>query len=81
MADPKFKLDKRGGAEILKQLAAEQINTAARQIAAAAGEDAEVQEYQTDRAAAVVSVPAHKQAVDGVLTRAATASGLDLRLR
>lgn len=81
MADPKFKLDTRGGAEILKQLAAEQINAAARQIAAAAGEGAEVEEYQTDRAAAAVSVPAHKQAVDGVLTRAAAASGLDLRLR
>lgn len=81
MADPKFTLDTRGGAEVLKQLAAGQVNAVARQIAAAGGEGAEVQEYTTDRAAAAVSVPAHKQAVDGVLTRAAAASGLDLRLR
>ncbi|NMD55187.1 hypothetical protein FK530_06790 [Tsukamurella conjunctivitidis] len=81
MADPKFKLDKRGGAEVLKQLAAEQINALARQIAAQAGPDAEVEPYTTDRAAASVSVPADQQAADGVLTRAASAAGVEVRFK
>ncbi|MGZ9830206.1 hypothetical protein ACXYTP_25160 [Tsukamurella ocularis] len=81
MADPKFKLDTKGGEEVLKQLAASTINTLAQQVAAQAGPDADVQPYTTDRAAAAVSVPADQQAVDGVLTRAASAAGLEVRLK
>lgn len=74
-----FKLNRKGGAEVLKQLAADAINDLGRQIAAQAGDDAEFEPYTTDRAAAAVSVPAHQQAKDGVLTRAASAAGLDVR--
>lgn len=76
-----FKLDRKGGAEVLKQLAAPRINAMARQVAAAAGDDAEVEEYTTDRAAAVVRVPAAQQAKDGRLTRAASAAGLEVRAK
>lgn len=76
-----FRLDRRGGAEVLKQLAAESINAVARQVAAKAGPDAEVSEYTTDRAAASVSVPAEQQAKDGVLTRAAASVGLEVRAK
>lgn len=78
---PKFKLDRKGGAEVLKQLAAPHINALARQVGAAAGDDAEVDEYTTDRAAASVSVPAAQQAKDGRLTRAASAAGLEVRAK
>ncbi|WP_019204582.1 hypothetical protein [Tsukamurella sp. 1534] len=81
MADPKFKLDRAGGAEVLKELAAAHVNELARQIAAAAGADAEVETYSTDRAAASVGVPAHRQATDGVLSRAAAAAGVEVRLK
>lgn len=76
-----FKLNRAGGAEVLKQLAAPAINALARQIAAQAGADAEVTEYTTDRAAASVAVPAEQQAKDGVLTRAAAAAGLEVRTK
>lgn len=76
-----FTLDVKGGAEVLKQLAAPLINDMARQIAEKAGKYAEVVPYTTDRAAAAVSVPAHEQAKDGVLTRAASAAGLEVRLK
>lgn len=74
-----FKLNRKGGAEVLKELAAPHINALARQIAAHAGDDAEVDEYTTDRAAAAVSVLAYRQAKDGALTRAASAAGLEVR--
>lgn len=76
-----FKLNRKGGAEVLKELAAPHINALARAVASDAGDDAEVEEYTTDRAAASVSVPAHQQAKDGALTRAAAAAGLDVRLK
>lgn len=76
-----FKLNRKGGAEVLKQLAAAEVNALARKVAAEAGEDADVDEYTTDRAAASVSVPAEQQAKDGVLTRAATTAGLEVRLK
>lgn len=79
MADPKFKLNYRGGAEVLKQLAAGEVNRLAQQIATRAGDGAELRPYTTDRAAASVSVPAEQQAKDGVLTRAASAAGLEVR--
>lgn len=81
MAKSSFRLNRKGGAEVLKQLAAPAINAVARQVAAGAGEDAEVDEYTTDRAAASVAVPAEQQAKDGVLTRAASAAGLEVRAK
>lgn len=74
----RFKLNRKGGAEVLKQLAAPHINALAQQIAAQAGDDAVVSEYTTDRAAAAVSVPAEQQAKDGALTKAASAAGLEV---
>jgi hypothetical protein len=76
-----FKLDRKGGAQVLKEQAAPLINALARQVAERAGEDAEVDEYTTDRAAAAVTVPADQQAKDGVLTRAAAAAGLEVRTK
>lgn len=73
-----FKLNRKGGAEVLKQLARPYINGLAKQIAANAGPDAEVSEYTTDRAAAAVSVPAEQQAKDGVLTKAVAVAGLEI---
>lgn len=74
-----FRLDRKGGAEVLKTLAAPAINDLAKQVGDQAGEDAEVDEYTTDRAAAAVSVPAEQQAKHGTLTRAAAAAGLEVR--
>lgn len=74
-----FRINRKGGAEVLKQIAAPTINALAEQVAAAAGDDARVDEYTTDRAAASVSVPAGQQARNGVLTRAASAAGLEVR--
>lgn len=76
-----FRLNRKGGAEVLKELAAEAINALGRQVAAGAGKDAEFNAYTTDRAAASVSVPAEQQARDGVLTRAAAVAGLEVRAK
>jgi hypothetical protein len=81
MAKSGFKLNYKGGKEVLNQMATPHINALARQIAAQAGADAEVDEYTTDRAAAAVSVPAEQQAKDGALTRAASAAGLEVRAK
>jgi hypothetical protein len=77
----KFRLNRAGGAEILKELAAPHINAIAQDVAAKAGDDAEVQPYTTDRAAAAVRVPAEQQAKDGSLTRAAAAAGLEVNAK
>lgn len=80
-----FELDLEGGAEVLKEMAAPLISELALQVAASADEGATVDEYAqieekvTDRAKALVSVPADRQARDGVLTRAASAAGLEVR--
>jgi hypothetical protein len=74
-----FRLNRKGGAEVLKKLAAQRVNAVAHEIAAKAGPDAVVVEYTTDRAKAVVKVPAEQQARDGVLTRAAAAAGLEVK--
>lgn len=74
-----FRLNRKGGEQVLKQVARGATNAAARRVAAAAGPDAVVEEYTTDRAAAVVKVPADQQARDGVLTKAAAAAGLEVR--
>ena len=76
-----FELNHKGAAEILKNLAADEINALARKIGNQAGEDAIVDTYTTDRAAASVSVPAEQQAKDNMLTRAAAAAGLKVRLK
>lgn len=79
MARVKFKLNYKGGGEVLKQLAAQMVNAKGREVAAGAGPDAEFDTYTTDRAAASVSVPAEQQAKDGRLTRAASGAGLQVR--
>jgi acyl dehydratase len=72
-----FELDLDGGAEVLKELVADDIAALAQRIAADAG--GTVRLYTTDRAAAAVTVPAEAQAKHGALTRAASAAGLELR--
>lgn len=57
------------------------VDSAAKVLAANIGESAEVDDYQTDRAAAAVSVPAEDQARDGALTRAAAAVGLKVKVK
>ncbi|MEV5360580.1 hypothetical protein AB0K45_09575 [Micrococcus luteus] len=74
-----FRLNRKGGEEVLKQLAAPLINSLAQQVTDAAGEDAEMVTYTTDRAAASVRVPADQQAKDGALTRAVSSAGLEVR--
>ena len=74
-----FRLNRKGGAEVLKKVARDATNAAAHRVGAAAGPDAVVEEYTTDRAAAVVKVPAEQQAKDGVLTKAAAAAGFEVR--
>lgn len=73
-----FHLDLAGGAEVLKEMAAKSIAGIAEAVAAEAGPDAEVTQKVTDRARATVRVPAEQQAKDGVLSRAASAAGLEI---
>lgn len=73
-----FHLDLAGGAEVLKEMAAESIAGLAEAVAAEAGPDAEVASKVTDRARSTVRVPAEQQAKDGALTRAAAAVGLEV---
>lgn len=69
-------------ANLLKsQGVADLVNRTAREVAAHAGEDADVDEYTTDRGAASVAVPAEQQAIEGALTRAAAAASLEVRQR
>lgn len=75
----KFKLNRKGGSEVLKTLAAAEVAALARKITDAAGEDAQMATYTTDRAAASVMVWAAAQAKDGRLTRAASAAGLEVK--
>jgi len=81
MASAAFRLNFKGGREVLNKVAAPLINAVAHQVADRIGEDAIVDEYTTDRAAAAVSVPAERQAKDGALTRAASAAGLEVRAK
>lgn len=82
-----FVLDREGGAEVLKELAKDAISELALQIGEAADEGAKVAEYSqiadyvTDRFVATVTVSAERQAKFGALTKAATASGLEVRLK
>lgn len=81
MSSSSFKLDRKGGSEVLKELAASTIHALGRQVASGAGDEAEVDFYTTDRAAASVRVPAAQQAKNGALTRAASAAGLEVRAK
>ena len=76
-----FKLNPKGGEEVLKRTAAAAVKALTERIAANAGPDAIMDTYVTDRAAGSVAVPAHQQAISGVLTRAAAAAGLEVRPR
>jgi ethanolamine utilization microcompartment shell protein EutS len=76
-----FQLDREGGAEVLKQIVADEIAALTQRIADTAGEGAEVKMGVTDRARGTVTVPAELQAKDGVLTKAAAALGLEVRPR
>lgn len=82
-----FELDREGGAEVLKELVADRIREIALQVGAAADEGAkasdysQINDYVTDRFVASVTVPALRQAKDGALTKAASASGLEIRMR
>lgn len=80
-----FTLDFKGGAEILKEMAAEAVSELALQFGAEADNGAKVSEYSqiTDRVSqsrfvATVSVPAYRQAKDGALTKAAASLGLEI---
>lgn len=73
-----FELDVAGGAEVLKEISAALVVAVAEQVAAGAGPNAVVKTRVTDRARASVTVPADEQAVEGVLTRAAAAVGLEV---
>lgn len=79
---PSFRLNRGGVREILRspEMAAV-MNDAARQVADKIGDEAEISEYTTDRQAASVSVPAHLQATDGALTRAAASVGLEVKVK
>jgi hypothetical protein len=74
-----FKVNHAGAEEVLKVLARDVIDDLGRKVAEQAGEAAVLRTYTTDRAAASVSVPAGLQAKHGVLTRAASAAGLEVR--
>lgn len=82
-----FELDRAGGAEVLKEMAAAAISELALQIGEAADEGAKVAEFSQitervgDRFRASVTVPAERQAKYGVLTKAAAAAGLEVRPR
>lgn len=75
-----FQLDREGGAEVLKMLAAAEVAALAAQVAAAAGAEATTQTKQSKtRFVATVKVPALAQAKDGVLSRAAAQVGLGVQ--
>lgn len=71
-----FELDYGGGAEVLTVMAAGAVAALAEKIAAQSG--GTVTHEVTDRAKALITVPAHRQAKHGALTRAASASGLEV---
>ena len=72
-----FVLDREGGAEVLKEIAADAITELANQVAASAGAEAVVtSKVSKTRFVATVKVPAAAQAKDGVLSRAAAQAGL-----
>ena len=85
--EPGFYLDTDGGSEILKEMCRDLILQVALQVGELADDGAtvdeysQIEEYVTDRSAASVAGPADRQAVDGVLTKAAAALGLEVKPR
>lgn len=65
--------------KLLRDKFRDQVNAMAYALAEEIGDDAMVDEYSTDRAAAGVRVPSERQTVDGALTRAAAALGLEVK--
>lgn len=79
MPTPELRLDRKAVGALLKSGAfAPAVNALANAIAENAGDDAEVEQYTTDRNAAAVKVPAWRQAKDGALTKAASAAGVQV---
>jgi hypothetical protein len=76
-----FKLDRKGGSEVLKSLVADEIRALGEKVAADAGDGVEVNHYTTDRAGAAVSIPAALQAKHGNLTKAASSAGLEVKAK
>ena len=74
-----FVLNRVGGGEVLKMIAAEEVSALAAQVAAAAGADAVIEtKTSKTRFVASVKVPPDAQAKDGVLSRAAASVGLEI---
>ncbi|MGN7133385.1 hypothetical protein ACTHQY_08940 [Rhodococcoides corynebacterioides] len=82
MTGAKFRLNYKGVGKVLKspEMAAH-VNGVAEDLRAKIGDDAEMTAYTSDRQAASVRVPAHLQARNGSLTRAAAQLGLEVRSR
>lgn len=79
MAGIDFQFEYSGLEELLKSPAVGAIaKRLADRMAEQIGDDADVNEFVTDRAGASVGVPAHLQTRDGALTRAAAAVGLQV---
>ena len=74
-----FELHIPGGAEVLKINAAQAITELAQLVFSKAGDGAVIELETTDRAKAFVRVPAAAQAKDGVLSRAASEVGMEVR--
>ncbi|WP_280393223.1 hypothetical protein [Nocardia wallacei] len=79
MAGPEVRLNRATVGRLLRRRFREPVNALAYALAAEIGDDAMVDEYTTDRAAAGVRVPTERQTVDGALTRAAAALGLEVK--
>ncbi|WP_433592315.1 hypothetical protein [Nocardia sp. CA-145437] len=78
---PKVRLHNANVGKMLRLKFAPLVNELADRIAAAAGDEAFVETYSTDRSAAAVLVPTEVQARDGALTRAAASLGLEVRTK
>ncbi|GAB4582621.1 hypothetical protein [Nocardia sp. IFM 10818] len=81
MAGSRVRLNHANIAKLLTTQFADMVNDAAHKIAADAGPDVLVEPYTSDRNAAAVLVPAEQQAIDGTLTRAAAANGIEVRAK
>jgi hypothetical protein len=78
----KFKLDRKGGSEVLKSLVADEIHALGEKVAADAGDG--VQRSTTTPPTVQVlqcPVPAARQAAHGALTKAASAAGLEVKAK
>ncbi|WP_280335478.1 hypothetical protein [Nocardia wallacei] len=82
MAGPTVRLNNATVRRLLRRQFREPVNALARALAdEIGGEDVQVDEYTTDRSAAAVRVYTERQTVDGALTRAAAALGLEVRAK